>query len=107
MSDAVIVGLIAAAGSVLCQIVISRTKSRETDAKMIAHEQKQEDGLEEVKRELSGVKRRLDEHNGYAKMFNENSKHLAVLNTKQDNLDRAIGQLQKDIDCLKSDRCKV
>lgn len=88
MSDAVIVGIIAAVSSIICQVLISNSKSRETDAKMAAHEQKQQDTLDEVKGELAAVKKRLDQHNGYAEKFANASKDIALI--------------QKDIEYLKN-----
>ena len=100
MSDAVIVGLIAAASSIICQLLISSSKSRETDARMAAHEQKQQDTLDEVKTELVAVKKRLDMHNGYAEKFANASKDIAILAERQK-------MIQKDVEILKSDRCKL
>ena len=107
MSDVVLAGLISAGASIVIQVIISSTKSRETSAKMMLHEQKQEDSINEVKKELVSVKNRLDKHNGYAEMFHENSKNIAIMSEKQESMSRAINQLQKDIDYLKSDRCHV
>ena len=87
MSDAVIVGLITAVSSILAQVIISASKARESDAKMAAHEQKQQDSLDEVKNELIQVKKRLDQHNGYAENFANARKDIALI--------------QKDIEYLK------
>ena len=88
MSDAVIVGFMSVVGSIIVQLIVSASKNRETNAKMAAHEQKQQDMLDAVKEELVGVKRRLDQHNGYAEKFAEASKDIALI--------------QKDIEYLKS-----
>ena len=107
MSDAVIVGLIAAVSSILCQAAISHSKSRETDAKMAAHEQKQEDGLEEVKKELQGVKVRLDKHNGYAEKFSQAKESIVELSTNQKNIQKDVDSIKKTVEFLKTDRCKL
>ena len=88
MSDVVLAAAIPAVASVIVQLVISGSKRRETDAKLAAHEQRQVDALDELKRELEGVKRRLDTHNGYAEKFASASKDIALI--------------QKDIEYLKS-----
>lgn len=100
MSDAVIVGLVTVLGTVISQVIISHSKARETDARMAAHEQKQQDTLDEVKVEMNEVKKRLDAHNGYAEKFAEAKKDIAIIAERQ----KAI---QKDVEYLKSDRCKL
>ena len=107
MSDAVTAGLIAAVGSILCQFIISHSKSRETDAKMAAHEQKQQDMLEDVQKELQGVKTRLDKHNGYAEKFAQSSQDIAVLSANQKNILQEVSSIKKDVEFLKTDRCKL
>lgn len=87
MSDVVVAGLISAIASVIVQLIISGSKAKESDAKMAAHEQKQEDGLAEVRKELGEVKKRLDQHNGYAEKFANASKDITAI--------------QKDIEYLK------
>lgn len=87
MSDAVIVGLMSATGSIIVQLIISWSKGRETNATMAVHEQKQQDSLDEVKKEMVEIKKRLDQHNGYAEKFANASKDIAII--------------QKDIEYLK------
>lgn len=87
MSDAVVVGLISVVGSIVVQLIVSATKSRETDAKMAAHEQEQKDRLDNINDWMKTVDKKLDEHNGYAKKFADTSKDIALI--------------QKDLDYLK------
>lgn len=87
MSDAIIVGIISFTGSLITQFMISASHSKETDAKMAAHEQKQQDTLDELKKEMAGVNKRLDVHNGYAEKFANSSRDIALI--------------QKDIEYLK------
>lgn len=94
MSDAVIVGCISVIGSIICQSIISRTKSKETNTQMAIHEQKQEDGLIEVRNELIEVKKRLDSHNGYAQKFADYSTQLSIVAERQK-------MIQKDVEYLK------
>lgn len=78
MSDAVIVGIISAMGAIIAQIIISYSKTKETNATIAAHEQKQQDAIDGIKEELVNVKKRLDSHNGYAEKFANASKDIAV-----------------------------
>lgn len=87
MSDAVIVGIISVVGSVVVQLIVSASKTRETNATIAAHEQKQQDTIDALKVELVEVKKRLDQHNGYAEKFAAASKDIALI--------------QKDIEYLK------
>ena len=87
MSDAVIVGIISVAGSIIVQLIVSRSKNRENDSKMAAHEQEQKDRLDSISEWMKIVDRKLDEHNGYAKKFADTSKDIALI--------------QKDIEYLK------
>lgn len=87
MTDAVLVGLISVAGSIMVQLIVSAAKARESDARLAAHEQKQADALEGLKHEMEAVKKRLDMHNGYAEKFASASKDIALI--------------QKDLEYLK------
>lgn len=79
MSDAVIVGIISATCTIIVQIIVSRSKTRETNAAIAAHEQKQQDMIDDVNKQLIEVKKRLDSHNGYAEKFADARKDIAVM----------------------------
>lgn len=79
MSEAVIVGLISVVGSVIVQLIVSASKTRENDARMVAHEQEQKDRLESISEWMKTVNTKLDEHNGYAKKFADTSKDIALI----------------------------
>lgn len=87
MSDAVLVGLMSVCGSIVVQLIVSSTKAREASRDMAVHEQRQQDALDEIRTELVDVKKRLDQHNGYAEKFAASSKDIALI--------------QKDIEYLK------
>lgn len=78
MSEAIIVGVISVAGSIVVQLIVSYSKYRETSASIAAHEQKQQDALNEVNKELIEVKKRLDSHNGYAEKFAAAQRDIAI-----------------------------
>ncbi|MBQ3306432.1 hypothetical protein IJH02_03295 [Candidatus Saccharibacteria bacterium] len=78
MSDAVIVGIISVVGSIVVQLIVSASKTRETNATLATHEQKQQDAIEDVKKEMVEVKKRLDSHNGYAEKFADAKKDIAL-----------------------------
>jgi len=79
MSDAVIVGIISATCTIIVQLIVSKSKTRETNAVIAAHEQKQQDMIDDVNKQLIEVKRRLDSHNGYAEKFADARKDIAVM----------------------------
>ena len=72
MSDAIIVALIAAVGSIFGQWLISRN-ARE--------KQKVEDAVRDARLDdrLTGVEKRLDEHNKYAQKFGDIQTDIAVI----------------------------
>lgn len=81
LSDAVIVAIIAAIGSVLGQWLISRKQAQD---RAIAEAER------DVKLEmrLSSVEKKLDEHNGYASRFQTIGEDIAVIKTKISNLEK-------------------
>ena len=81
LSDAVIVAIIAAIGSVLGQWLISRKQAQD---RAIAEAER------DVKLEmrLSSVEKKLDEHNGYASRFQTIGEDIADIKTKISNLEQ-------------------
>ena len=102
-----IAGVLAVIGSYVSNLALTIRKSREQAIKDAEREQEQKDKLDRIYEEQRQVKIRLDSHNGYAEKFAKNSEKLAVLAEKQEATNKAIERMQKDIDYLKSDRCKV
>lgn len=94
MSDAVIVGIISVIGSVIGNVLLFAGKTRETNASMAAHEQRQQDALDDVKAELGEVKKRLDQHNGYAEKFANASKDIAVMQRDIENVRDQLKNIQ-------------
>lgn len=83
MSDAILVALITASASVICQIIISNKARKDQDAKQAARDQEVED-------RLKGIERRLDEHNHYAEKLGE----IAI----------ALTAIKKDIEYIRGGR---
>ena len=75
MSDAILVALITASASVICQIIISNKARKDQDAKQAARDQEVED-------RLKGIERRLDAHNNYAEKLGDIS--IALAGIKKD-----------------------
>lgn len=92
-----IIGLIGTLIGGFSTYFVTSKKNAIQDAK---REQNQKDQFSNLFNELTSVKKRLDEHNHYAEKFAENAKDVAVMNER-------IERIQKDIEYLKSDRCKV
>ena len=82
MSEAILVAIIAALGSVIGQWLITRKQNQE---KAVA-EAKRDERLE---LRLRAVEEKLDLHNGYAERFSEIGKDIAVIKTEIKALQRA------------------
>lgn len=76
---AIVAALIPAIASVAAQLIISASKKRESDAAIAAHEQKQEDVIGAVTKELEEVKKKLDTHNHYAEKIGAVEKSIALI----------------------------
>lgn len=72
MSDAIIVALITAGASVICQMLISAKTKRDTETKQAVRDKEFEDRLE-------SIERRLDQHNHYAEKLGEISIALTAI----------------------------
>lgn len=103
----IIVSIIGLIGTIIGSLFTYLVKSKNQAIKDAEREQAQRDQIEAVLKEQQKIKERLDKHNGYAEKFAENSKSLAVLAVEQKNIICSLDKLQKDVDYLKSDRCKV
>lgn len=71
----IITGVIAGIVAVLCQLLVNRQKKKEADTESALFRQ-------EVRTELSDIKDRLDEHNGYAQKYAET--HDDIIAIKKD-----------------------
>lgn len=90
MTEAIIVALITAAGSIICQILISRKSAEKQEIADAVRQQSIND-------QLDVIRGRLDEHNGYAKMFSEvtgSFQEMAI----------TITEMKKDIEYMRKDR---
>lgn len=74
MKEAIIVALITAAASIICQLIIS-SKDKQKDAVTRALRQ------QELDNKLDILTSRVNEHNNYAKMFQENSVAITELSS--------------------------
>lgn len=103
----IITSILAVIGSLIGTLTVLARKSKSEAVKEAEREQAQKDQIDMILREQQKIKDRLDKHNGYAEKFAENSKNLAILAVEQKNIICSLDKVQKDIDYLKSDRCKV
>ena len=83
MSEAIIVALIAAGASVICQIIISNKTKRENETKQAVKDK-------EIADRLAHIEEKLDIHNGYADKLGD----VAI----------SLAKLTKDIEYLKETR---
>jgi len=72
MSEAVIVALITAGTSILVQLLINRQNNLKNQVEQAKRDQKLDDRLEHIDE-------KLEEHNGYAKLFSETSMSIVAL----------------------------
>lgn len=70
----IIVAIIPAAASVICQMIISRKNRRDDDVKEAMNTQKLNDRLQTIEK-------KLDEHNGYAKKIGQIERSLIRIDT--------------------------
>jgi len=103
----IIVAIIGLIGTVIGSLFTYLIKSKAQAIKDAEREQAQKDQITAVLNEQKMIKERLEQHNGYAEKFAENSKSLAVVVVEQKNILKSLDKLQKDVDYLKSDRCQV
>lgn len=82
MADVIIVALITAVSTVVCQLIIYKSSHRDGDVKRAVRQQ-------EIDDKLKSISDRLDEHNGYAKKFVEVSE--------------ALNEVKLDIQAMKKD----
>lgn len=74
MSEAIIVALITAAASVICNVMVTRKSAKETDIKRAVFEQSVND-------RLADIEKKLDTHNGYAEKISSITLDIAVIKT--------------------------
>ena len=83
MNEAIITAIIMAVSSIVCQVLINRSNRTKRVAEDNEKEQKRavEDARkdEHLQNRLESIEAKLDEHNGYAKMFHEVSMDIAVI----------------------------
>lgn len=89
MSDAVIVALITAGAAVLSNWLIARS-NREKDA-AAARKDAEARGKDEqeLRDRLKSIEQKVDEHNGYAKRFEEIAVALGEIRTELKHINRA------------------
>lgn len=80
ISEAIIVALITASASVICQLILSAKQRKDNETKQAVRDKEFDD-------RLRVIERKLDEHNGYADKLSD----IAI----------AIVKLQKDVEYLK------
>lgn len=102
-----IAGILAVLGSFVGNYAMTLKKSREQAVRDAEREQYEKDKLNSIDEKIERLEKKVDTHNGYAEKFAKNSEKLAVLGEKIDFNNQTMERMQKDIEYLKSDRCKV
>ena len=89
----IITAIIMAFGSITCQLLInhSNRKKRQEDAEKKDAERAAEDARkdEKLQNRLNRMEEKLDEHNGYAKLFTQITTDIAVIKNEIKNLYKA------------------
>ena len=85
MSDAVLVGIISAVGSIIVTVITVKSTRSE-----LINQLKINQAVTDTK--LENLAKKVDEHNGYAKLFSENipviKEQIKVANHRIDDLER-------------------
>ena len=80
MSDAIVVALITASATVICQLILAQKQKKDSDTKQAVRDRELED-------RLTQIEHKLDVHNGYAEKLSDIALSLVAM--------------QKDIEYLK------
>ena len=94
ISDAVIVALIASGVNLLIAFLQNRTKGVDNERKEASRNQYIDDVIERFDERLGVIEKRLEEHNHYAKKFEE-------VNISMEKLDKKMDLLSKDFEYCK------
>ena len=90
MSDAVLVALITAISTVICQLLINRSNRKKRLAEDAEKEKNQAVkaavAQKELETRLSNIEDKLDIHNGYAEKLTAIEKSIAVIETEIKNI---------------------
>lgn len=87
MSEAIIVALITASASVICQLLISHKTKKDNETKQAVRDKDFEDRLKRIEE-------RLDEHNNYAERYNQYAEKFS-------DVAISLAKMSKDIEYLK------
>lgn len=90
MTEAIVVALITVAGSIIVQLLISKNSAKKQEIADAVRQQRIDD-------QLDVIRGRIDEHNGYAKMFSEVTGSIQEMAI-------AVAELKKDIEYIRKDR---
>ena len=93
-SNNILITLAVASVPVIVQIISNYSKAKEINATISAHEQRQQDEIEQIKREMVEVKKRLDSHNGYAEKFAGAKKDIALVQKDVGYIKEQISNIQ-------------
>lgn len=94
MNEAIAAALIAVAGSIIVQLIISRDSKRKDSVERAMRQQKLDDTLEQIDRKLT-------EHNEYGAKFAALSEQVG---TRIDGLKQSILLIERDIQYIKEGR---
>lgn len=94
ISDAVIVALIASGVNLLIAFLQNRTKGVDNERNEASRNQYIDDVIERFDERLDVIEKRLEEHNHYAKKFEE-------VNINMEKLDKKMDLLSKDFEYCK------
>lgn len=94
MSDAIIVGLISAAVTILSIFISAKATQDKMTNKLDTNQQVMNNEMGHIKSEMAEMKEDIKAHNQYAKLFNENipviKERVEVANHRIDDLEHAV-----------------
>lgn len=86
----IVIATIAAGASAFGSVQSTKKIVHEKEVNDALREQKQCMRLDNIDENIKKLEKKVDIHNGYAEKFAENSKSLAVLATRMENIEKKI-----------------
>lgn len=91
MTEAVIVGLIAAAASIIAAVLTSKATQNKVQQDLATSDAVQNEKIEELRREQSRLREEVRKHNGFGEKIPVIEEKIKVANNRIADLERKVG----------------